>query len=116
MDPSERATTYANAISEVMNYLDHIRSVRFAPPVVSAPELAEWAGIVDRALTALADLEVEIQAGRAQTSMRLTGEVQGTLADLRAQLANVAPDKTPQFGLFHRAEVARLALMKALSA
>lgn len=106
MDPSERATILANAISEGINCLAHIRSLRAAPPPVSAAELEEWSGIFDQTQSAFADLQAAIQAGKAQTSMRLTSDLVRSFADVRTHISEIAPGAQLPPTLFDLVEVA----------
>ena len=113
MDASEHATIIANAISEGINYLAHIRSLRAAPPIVSAAELEEWSGIFDQTQSAFAELQTEIQAGKAQTSMRLTSDLVRSFADVRTHLSEIAPGAQLPATLFDLVEVAWSEVAKA---
>ena len=106
MDPSEHATILANAISEGINSLAHIRSLRAAPALVSAAELEEWIGIFDQTQSAFAELQTATQAGRAQTSMRLTSDLVRSFADVRTHLSEIAPGSQLPATLFDLVEVA----------
>ena len=106
MDASEQATVLANAISEGINTLAHIRSLRAAPPLASAAELTEWREALDRAQSAFAELQAKIQAGTAQTSFRVTSDLVRSFADVRAHLAEIAPGAQIPSTLFDLIDVA----------
>ncbi len=106
MDASEHATLLAIAISEGIDCLAYIRSLRADPPLVSAEELDEWIGICARTRSAFAELQTEIQAGKAQTSMRLTSDLVRSFADVSTHLSEIAPGAQLPATLFDLIEVA----------
>jgi hypothetical protein len=106
MDASEQVTILANAISEGINHLAYIRSLRAAPHLVSAAELEEWSGVLDQAQSAFAELQAKIQAGNAQTSMRLTSDLARSFADVRTGLSKIAPGAQLPATLFDLVEIA----------
>jgi hypothetical protein len=102
MDASEHATLLAIAISEGINCLAYMRSLRAAPPLVSAAELEEWSEIFARTQSAFA----ELQAGKAQTSMRLTSELVRSFADVHTHLSEIAPGAQLPATLFDLVDIA----------
>jgi hypothetical protein len=106
MDASVHATLLAIAISEGIDHLAYIRSLRAAPPPSSAAELEEWSDIFARAQSAFAELQTQIQAGKAQASMRLTSDLVRCFADVRAHLSEIVPGAQLPATLFDLVEVA----------
>ncbi|MEP7122997.1 MAG: hypothetical protein ABJE95_18865 [Byssovorax sp.] len=113
MDASEQASVLANVISDGINHLAYIRSLRAEPPLVSAAELEEWGGIFDRTQSALAEIQTSVHEGRAQTSLPLTSDAVRSLADVRAHLSTIAPGTQLPASLFDLVEIAWSEFMKA---
>lgn len=111
MDATEQATIVANAISDGINALAHIRSLRTGPYLVSAAELEEWSGIFDRIQLTFAEIEVAVRAGRAQTSLQITSNLVHSFADLRAYLSTIAPGTQLPATLFDLIDIAWSELM-----
>ena len=105
----------ANAISEGINYLAYIRTLRAEGHVVNSDELSAWREAIDQAQSAIAEMQAEIQAGRAQTSLRLTSELVRRLAEVRAQLSLIAPGEQLPTTLFYVVDVAWSEFANALA-
>jgi hypothetical protein len=91
MTATDRANELAWAVQDGYNCLFHLRELRAASPLVSAAELEEWSEIFDRIQLTFAEIEVEVRAGRAQTSLQITSDLVRSFADLRAHLSTIAP-------------------------
>lgn len=113
MTVSERATDQASAVQDFINCLFYLRSLRAAPPIASTAELEEWGEIFDRAQRTFAELQEEIQAGRAETSLPLTSVLLRSTADIRARLSAISPGAQLPAPLFDLVEVAWSELMPA---
>jgi hypothetical protein len=106
MIASERTIDVASAIQDFINCLFHLRALRAAAPFVSAEELKEWGEIFDRAQSTFTEIQVEIQAGRAQTSLPLTSTLVRSLADIRTHLSVLSPGAQLSTPLFDLVEIA----------
>ena len=101
------------AIQEATNCLFYLRELRAAPLFVKAEELEEWGEYFDRVQRAFAEIAVEVQAGRAQTSLRLSSDFTRSFADVRAHLSVIAPGAQLPATLFDLVEVAWSEVAKA---
>ena len=115
MTPTDRANEMAWAIQDGINCLFQLRELRADPPFVSAAELEEWREAIDRAQSAFAEMQVEMQAGRGWTSLRLTGDLARSFADVCAHLSEIAPGAQLQATLFDLVDVAWSEFAKAMS-
>ena len=106
MTATDRANELAWAVQDGINCLSHLRALRADPPLVSAADLEEWGGIFDRTLSTFAQIQAEIQAGKAQTSLRLTSDLVRSFADVRAHLSAVVPGMQLSATVFDLVEVA----------
>ena len=106
MTATDRANELAWAVQDGTNCLFALRALRADPPVVSAAELEEWGAIFDRTQSAFAELQIEIQAGKAWTSIRLTSTLVRSFAEVRTHLAEIAPGAHIPATLFELVEVA----------
>ncbi len=111
MTASERATEAMIAIQEATNCLFYLRELRTDPPFVKAEELEQWGEYFDRVQMAFAEIAVEVQAGRAQTSLRLSSDLTRSFADVRAHLSVIAPGTQLSATLFDLVDVAWSELM-----
>ncbi len=94
------------AIQEATNCLFHLRELRADPPFVKAEELEQWGEYFDRVQRAFAEIAVEVQAGRAQTSLRLSSDLTRSFADVRAHLSVISPGAQLPTTLFDLVDVA----------
>ena len=115
MTALDRAHEVIYAIQDSINCLFHLRELRADPPLVSAAELEEWGGIFDRAQLAFAEIQVETQAGRAWTSLRLNSDLVLRFADVRAHLSTIMPGTRLPTSLFDLIDVAWAEVAKAIS-
>lgn len=115
MDASEKATILAGAVSEGINCVAYIRSLRAEAHVANSGELSAWREAIDRAESGFAEMQLEVAAGRAQTSILVTSDLLSSLEDVRAHLSMIAPGAQLPAALFDRVEVAWSELAKAMS-
>jgi hypothetical protein len=103
---SERSIEMMVAIQEATNCLFYLRELRADPPLVKAEELEQWGEYLDRVQRAFAEIAVEVQAGRAQTSLRLSSALTRSFADVRAHLSEIASGAQLPATLFDLVDVA----------
>jgi hypothetical protein len=106
MTASAHANEIASAIQDGIDCLFHLRALRVDPPLTSAAELEEWGEVFDRTLSTFAEIQVEVQAGTGQTSLRLTSDLVRSFDDVRAHLSTVVPGAQLPTTLFDLVDVA----------
>ena len=106
MTASERSFELMIAIQEATNCLFYLRELRADPPFVQAEELEQWGEYFDRVQGAFTEIAVEVQAGRAQTSLRLSSDLTRSFADVRAHLSGIAPGAQLPAALFDLVDIA----------
>jgi hypothetical protein len=107
MTPTERVTNLANAISDGMNCVSHLRSLRAAPPLATAEDLEAWRDTLARCNAAL-----EIVQGGAvdglplASSWRPSDDVVPAIEQVHACLSAITPGVELPPTLFDLADVA----------
>ena len=116
MTPSERATLVMNPISEGINCLAQMQSLRAQPPLMSSVDRDAW-------LETLADMQTSLQTVRTghmeghrlMTSMQPSDELMRSLESLRADLSAVPPGVQLPPSLFDLVDVAAAESAKSLT-
>lgn len=104
MDPAEHVTMLANAISEGINYLAYIRSLRAAPPIATAEDLLEWGKALDEFQ---ASVKIVQEGGEIVTSgPEFSSTLLLSFEKVRAHLATIEPGAQLPESLFQLVELA----------
>lgn len=114
MTASNRANEVGNAIQEGIDCLFYLREQRADPPLVSATDLYGWCETLDRTQSTFAEIQMEIRAGKAWTSLHLSSDLVRSFADVRAHLSEIAPGAQLPAILFDLVEVACVEVAKSM--
>lgn len=115
MTISERTDRLSSGFQDGINCISQLRELRVDPPFVSAAELEEWRETLDRTQSTFTEIQLEIQAEKAWTSLRLTSDLVRSVEDIRTHLSGIAPGSQLPATLFALVEVAWSEFAKAMS-
>lgn len=111
LDPSEQITILGNAISEGINHIAHIWSLRAEPHVASAEELSAWRKALDELQSSLKVFqEGHIEGRGLVTSHPVSAELVHCIEELRARLSAIALGEHLPAALFDLIDLAWLEL------
>ena len=115
MDASEQVTILANALSEGINYLAHIRSLRAEPHVASSEELLEWCKALDDCQNSLmASQEGHVGERALVTSPPVSSDLIRVIENVRTHLSTITPGTQLPTSLFDLVDVAWTEVVKAM--
>jgi Uma2 family endonuclease len=112
MDASDRITLFANAISEGINHIAYIGSLRAEPHVASTEELSAWRKALDdlqSSLKAVRDGHIEGHA--LVTSRPVSDDLLRCIEKLCAQIAAITPGEHLSAALFDGIDLAWVELV-----
>src|SRR5689334_14165199 len=102
MDSSEQLIVVANAISEGINYLAHIRSLHAKSHVASSEEILEWGKALDGLQSGLKTLQDGNIGGHMLVgSPPVSSDLILCIDNIRAHLATVTPGMRLPTSLFY---------------
>jgi hypothetical protein len=115
MDASEQATILANAVSEGINYLAYIRSLRAEPCVASLDELLEWFKALDDYVKSLEVFQDGHTGGYVVVgSPPVSNELVLCVENVRAHLSTITPGTRLPTSLFDLVDVAWAEVVSAM--
>jgi hypothetical protein len=92
MTPSERVTLVANAISDGMNCVAHLQSLRASPPVVSGEDIETWLQTMEECKRAIQIVKKgEVEGHPVTTSWQPNDKLIAAIESFLAQLPAIAP-------------------------
>jgi len=105
-DAAEAAMRFAGAISEGINCVGYLQTLRSAPPIVNAADRDAWCEILANMHAALETVRAGQASGQVQTSQPIGDDLLRTIADLHTDIAALSPGGPLPASTFDRADAA----------
>ena len=116
MSTASHAIMLADAISEGVNWIVHIQSLRTAAHVMTADELTAWRAAVDAFQDSLNVVRAGLPGFVIQISMEVSDDLFSRVEQLRAHLTSLAPGSPLLASFFDAVDAVRAEFDKAAQA
>jgi hypothetical protein len=105
-DAAQAAMRLAGAISEGINCVGYLQTLRSAPPIVTATDRDAWCETLANLHIALETVRAGQASGQVQTVQPIGDDLPRAIADLRADLAAASPGARLPASTLDRADAA----------
>ena len=104
MTTTERAQAIGDAVSEGLNCIARIQGLRGSTRTVNAEDLPEWCATLEAFQGSLREMQADVEAGRAETSMPMSDELRRGVEELQAEVSALSLSAPLPDALFDRAD------------